>query len=74
MNIQNDKLLHFSGGVILFAAIHFLLPPIYALLLVVAIGAIKELWDNFHPKNHSVEVADFTATALGGLVGFICSM
>lgn len=73
MIIQNDKLLHFIGGVVLFAGWHFVLTPGETLLLVAAIGFIKEAFDSLNSDKHTAEFLDFAATSAGGLVGYICA-
>lgn len=76
MNIMSkpskDKLLHFIAG-ILIAENSFtgglLLSPfanyIVANLITLLILGGKEVYDKFHPKNHTAEIKDFVAGVIG---------
>jgi len=57
--IPKDKLLHFAAGIILYL--------IGGIWLAVLGGAIKEIYDCYNPKKHTVELLDFIATITGGL-------
>ena len=39
------------------------------MMAALAAGALKEIYDRFHPATHTVDVWDFVATAAGGVVG-----
>ena len=67
-SIPSDKVYHCLGGVVLFA-----IGQLFGYGLALAIlGAItKEIYDYFHPDNHTCDVKDAIATTLGGLLGFI---
>ena len=60
-----DKQLHFavSYGLTLSLAL-FLTVPVAA-LIVLAIGALKEAFDYFHPLSHTADWMDFAADACG---------
>lgn len=66
-----DKLAHFTVGVLIYAAAHFVSPLIgLAAVAVAAVG--KEIYDWFHRDKHTPDVWDAVATIGGGVVGFIC--
>lgn len=65
---QTDKQLHFLVGAVIALACGYFIHPIGAVLVAALIGAIKEIYDHYHP-NHTVDVLDFLATAAGGLAG-----
>ena len=68
--IPIDKQLHLMGGaVIAFTVGHFLDPSI-GLIAAIAAGAIKEIYDGYHPESHTEDILDFVATALGGLFAY----
>ena len=60
-----DKQLHFavSYGLTLSLALCLTVPV--AALIVLAIGALKEAFDYFHPLSHSADWMDFAADACG---------
>ena len=64
-----DKQVHFLVGAVIALALGYILPIVYGLAVAVLMGAIKELYDHFHPATHTVDVWDFVATAAGGAVG-----
>lgn len=70
MKIPLDKQYHLAAGFT--AAIVFGIPyPWFGLLIAIIGGILKEVYDYFHPDNHTVDFYDFVATALGGFVGFL---
>jgi hypothetical protein len=44
--------------------------PQTCLFAGMAVGLAKEVYDSAHPKQHSTEMMDFSATATGGLLMF----
>jgi hypothetical protein len=68
-----DKLAHFIGGVVIYAAAHFV-SPITGLALVAVAAVGKEIYDWFHRDKHTPEVMDAVATMLGGAVAFSCAL
>lgn len=64
-----DKIAHFLIGAVLALALGYLLPPVFGVLASVLAGALKELYDHFHPDTHTVDVMDFVATLAGGCAG-----
>ena len=60
-----DKRLHFAVGVVVATLTSFFVPSLaFPVLLVVAVG--KEVYDYFHPANHTSDVTDALATIAGG--------
>lgn len=83
MTLSLDKVGHIKGGAAIaaFFAVCFGVPAgillgrpgalaaFLATLLVVAVaGGIKEYLDSLDPQHHSVELLDFVATVVGGLL------
>lgn len=69
--IPADKQGHFISGFILF----FLLlacqvPALFAVAGVSLVGVAKEVYDHYHPLEHTADVYDWLATTLGGVAGF----
>lgn len=62
---MNDKEMHFIAGIIIYIIFTFIVNKPFA--VVVLIAAIKEAYDAVSGKGH-LELADFAATCLGGLV------
>lgn len=71
-NIPKDKLLHFIAGVVVYSIALTFIGPANAFLMSVLIGLLKEIVDLFNPDS-TPDVYDFTATALGGISGFLIS-
>lgn len=71
--IMNDKLLHFSGGVVVFAIFNLFFGRILAIAVVCAIAAAKEAYDSAHKDKHTADWWDFIVTVGGGLIGLICT-
>jgi len=69
--IAIDKQAHALGGAVIALALGYVVAASWCALAAVLAGAIKELWDYFHPETHTVDVWDFNATAMGGLAGAI---
>lgn len=66
--IPLDKQVHFLGGYAI--GITFgLVVPVLGLMLAFAVGLGKEVYDKYHPDNHSADKYDFLATLLGGIFG-----
>lgn len=71
--VSPDKLGHFTAGVLIYAAFHFLNPVLG--ILAVSIAAIgKEIYDYLHKENHTPDVWDAVTTILGGVAGFISGL
>ena len=66
-----DKVTHFLAGASLALSLGYLLPVVFGLLAAIAAGALKEIYDEFHPETHTVDVMDFLATVAGGIVASI---
>jgi VanZ family protein len=64
-----DKQAHFNSGAILAFVAYFFI-GYWALLLVAIVAGAKEWYDYTHP-NHTSDVWDWVATALGGCLGVI---
>jgi len=69
-SFSKDKIMHFTAGMLLFLGFYLFFDAGYSLIAVALIGALKEVYDKFH-KGHCVEVKDFLATILGGLVVYL---
>ena len=67
-----DKANHALWGLALFIALAFARDPLFALLMVVAVGIVKEIYDKV-TETGTPDVWDAVATACGGLAGFICT-
>jgi hypothetical protein len=77
--IPADKQGHALIGALIFVLASFVLllflpmplvPP-QALLIVVVIGALKEIYDAYHPDMHTCDVWDWVATVAGGMLVYI---
>lgn len=67
---QKDKQGHFFGGAVLAFVFSFLSPFLGAFVAFVA-GLGKEIYDSYHPENHTADKLDMYATWLGGIFGII---
>ena len=67
----HDKTLHIMCGYAIAMTFGAIFGIKFGLVLATAAGVLKELYDYFHPETHSVEIADFFATVVGGVVGCI---
>lgn len=65
-----DKCLHLIGGIIIYDVGHPFLGDWYAMVPVIVAAVGKEVYDKFHPANHTADVYDALATIGGGLLGF----
>ena len=73
LDLPHDKALHLIGGVLIYAAAHFVSPVVgLAAVAVAAVG--KEIYDLFHRDKHTPEVMDAVATIIGGIIAFICGL
>ena len=64
-----DKVTHFLAGAVIVLALGYVLPIFYAMFVAVIVGALKELYDSFHPATHTADMLDFVSTVAGGLLG-----
>jgi VanZ family protein len=82
MAIPIDKVLHLAVGVAIgaltYVGVHHYLPVatssdrmLMGVGAAAVIGLLKEVYDYFHPATHTAEIADFLATAAGGLIGVV---
>lgn len=71
--LPQDKANHFVYGLVIFIAAGFVFGAVAGLAVAIVAGGAKEVYDHVSGKGHS-EGADFLATALGGVFGFICSL
>ncbi len=76
MNIKTlfptDKLLHFLAGTYIFLFANLILTDLYALGVVVLIGALTELYDKLSKKGNA-EFLDFLCTFIGGFMTLVLS-
>lgn len=66
---QVDKQLHFLAGAVIALACGYFVPAWSALMVSVAVGGLKELYDSFHKDRHTPDLWDFYTTAAGSLAG-----
>ena len=81
--ITNDKVLHMIAGfaimvnctviINLFFQLPVFVAAVLSLLLSIAIGCVKELWDRFTGKG-TPEMLDAAMTALGSIIGYVLVM
>jgi|OpeIllAssembly_1097287.scaffolds.fasta_scaffold484268_2 hypothetical protein len=71
--LPQDKANHFVYGLVIFIAVGFAFGAVAGLVAAIVAGGAKEIYDLVSGKGHS-EGADFLATALGGVFGFLCSL
>lgn len=69
MTIPLDKQAHLLAGAAIALAAGYFFPVWIALTFAVGVGALKEIYDSYHPKNHTVDIKDFWWTAFGGCLG-----
>jgi hypothetical protein len=72
-SIPADKVMHCLMGVVLFAVFVPFTSPVYALVISVIAGFIKELYDALNKENHTPDIWDALVTSAGGALGFYCS-
>jgi len=65
--MPQDKKQHMIAGALIAC---LPVPAQSALALVAIAGAGKEIYDYFHPENHTCDFGDFAATVAGGLIVF----
>lgn len=73
MKLAKDKTLHFNAGLALAIVFGAFFGAIVGLLLAVAAGVGKEVYDYYTGKG-TPELADVMYTWLGGVVGFIITL
>ena len=73
-SIPSDKVYHFAGGAIVFAATVAFIGAKYALALVIIVGVLKEIYDAINKDKHTADIWDAIATALGGALGYFCTL
>lgn len=66
-----DKQAHFLSGFVITNALSLVLPLWLALCAAFAAGALKELYDYYHPLTHTCDANDFYATAAGGVLAAV---
>jgi hypothetical protein len=66
--LPKDKLLHLIAGFVIALLGTMLFGKVTGLGLAVITGAAKEFYDYHNPKKHSVELLDFVATFVGGVI------
>lgn len=72
-NLPHDKLLHFVGGLFIFAAFAWSSVLVAcALVIVAAVG--KEVYDYRNRHKHTPDVIDALATIAGGGVGLFIKL
>lgn len=69
LKIQDDKLLHFSFSCILLFGTTIFFPFIESLVIVISIGWLKEIWDEYYGNGWSW--GDIIANIVGILLGVI---
>ena len=81
--ITNDKVLHMIAGfaimvnctviINLFFQLPVFVAAVLSLLLSIAIGCVKELWDRFTGKG-TPEMLDAAMTSIGSIIGYVLVM
>lgn len=71
INIPQDKLLHFLGGLIICILASLVLPLAISIALVWGIAGSKELYDKAHPEIHTFDGWDAYWTVAGGVFAAI---
>jgi hypothetical protein len=67
--IQEDKIKHFLAGAgIVFISKLFGFSLGIGLLIAIAAGVFKEIWDYYHPETNTAESADTVATVFGAMI------
>ena len=66
--IAIDKQAHFLGGACIALAGAVLGSLEAGVLVAIAAGAIKEIYDKQNPENHTADIWDFLATCAGAAV------
>jgi hypothetical protein len=68
--IQEDKILHFLAGLVIYS-VFYLVNPVLGLFASILAGVLKEVYDSYHPDQHTTDIMDATATIVGGLTAFL---
>ncbi|MCX7204729.1 MAG: hypothetical protein NT086_01835 [Proteobacteria bacterium] len=71
MQIPQDKLMHFTGGAIIFILAALILPQSIAVAIVWGVAGGKELYDKAHPEIHTFDGWDAYWTVAGGVFAAI---
>ena len=71
MNIVNDKLLHYIVGIWIQLIFSKFININVGLIMVIAIGIGKEIYDKKHPDKHTADLYDVIATVLGGITVYL---
>lgn len=66
--INTDKLWHFGGGLVITLMFALLTTYLVGLIIGVALAALKEVYDYYHPETHTSDGMDFVATIVGILL------
>lgn len=70
--IKKDKIYHIIAGMLIYIVMStILLSDVIALMTVVLIAVVKELYDAFNPEKHTADVYDALATIIPALILFI---
>jgi len=67
---NKDKIYHFIAGLTI-ALLFGLYSPFVGLCMAIVVAAGKEVYDYINQDNHTSDGADFVATVVGGLVGYV---
>lgn len=67
--LAKDKQLHLIVGFICGSLITFFSNIHLAISIGVIVAIGKEVYDHYHPKNHTAEVLDVLTTIIGAIVG-----
>ncbi len=65
--LKEDKANHLIYGVVIYILSYIFLDRFYAMIPVIIIGALKEVFDNYSKKNNA-DIFDFIWTVVGGLL------
>lgn len=65
-----DKALHALSGVVISVMLLIVVTPLWSLVIVALIAALKELYDFLHPP-HECSFYDWLATVLGAMLPLI---
>ena len=65
--LKEDKANHLIYGTIIYILSYVFLDRFYAMIPVIIIGALKEVYDHHSEKNNA-DVFDFIWTVIGGLI------
>jgi len=62
--IPHDKALHALGGIIIYSTLIMFIPNLIALIVVLVIATLKEVYDYYNPDKHTADLNDIIATIL----------